>query len=314
MTASTAHHEHACAAPLPETERWELIRALGAAVTTPPPANASLRSALELPPETGVDHTDTFVLSLPPHAAIYLGAEGKLGGDALDRVGGFWRALGLRAPGDADHLGVLLMLYAELGIAETGRTDERGRVQMRRARTALFHEHIASWTPGYLAAIGELGIGSTTAWAQLVAVTLSAEASQLEPPDALPAALRDAPPALAVTDSFDELLDAMVAPIRSGIVLTQRDLTAVARRIGVGFRRGERRFALKAMLQQDPHGVLTCLTEQARSWVDRHQAAAWPTSAGTSGTTPNAWWAARADHSAQVFHGLAVEAIQSAQS
>lgn len=309
MTTATALPDQVM--PGTEAERWELIRALGAAVTTPPPANARLRAALELPPESGADHTDAFVLSLPPHAAIYLGAEGKLGGDALDRVAGFWRALGLRAPGDADHLGVMLMLYAELGIAETARTDERGRAQMCRARTALFHEHLASWVPGYLAAISGLGVGSATAWAQLVAVALDAEATQLEPATGLPAALRDAPPPIAAGACFDELLDAMVTPIRSGIVLTQRDLAVIAGRVGAGFRRGERRFALKAMLQQDPRGVLAGLAEHARSWIDRYQAMSWPTRAGVSGTTPNAWWSARAGHSAQAWQALAAEASPS---
>ena len=55
-----------------------------------------------------------FVLAAPPHAAIHLGPSGMLGGEGLDRVAGFWRAIGLHPPQDADHLGLLLMLYAEL--------------------------------------------------------------------------------------------------------------------------------------------------------------------------------------------------------
>lgn len=306
MTTSTVHHAES-SDPV-AVERWELIRALGAVLTTPPPANGHLRAALDLPAETGVEHTEAFVLSLPPHAAIYLGAEGQLGGDALDRVGGFWRALGLRAPEDADHLGVLLMLYAELGVAESSRVDERGREQMRRARTALFCEHIASWAPGYLTAISGLGIDPATSWASLVADALSTEAAQLSPPDALPAALREAPAALTALDSLDDLLDAIVSPLRSGMILTQQDLAAIARTVGVGFRRGERRFALKSMLQQDPGGTLTCLAEQARRWIERHTATSW--AHGTDGSTPDpaAWWAARATDTASVVHELAATA------
>ncbi len=124
------------------TARWELLRALGAALVTPPPANQQVARALELPVFTGVDHTDAFVLTAPPHAAIHLGPEGKLGGEGLDRVAGFWRALGLVPPEDADHLGVLLMLYAELGEAETASSGERGRAQLHTARVALLHEHV----------------------------------------------------------------------------------------------------------------------------------------------------------------------------
>lgn len=307
LTASTARVDEDACSNVAEEDRWELLRALGAALTTPPPANAHLRAALSLPSESAVDHTDAFVLSLPPHAAIYLGAEGKLGGDGLDRVGGFWRALGLNAPEDADHLGVLLLLYAELGVAENGRTDERGRAQMRRARAALFYEHIASWVPGYLTSINGLGIEPVTAWARLAEAALAAEAAELEQPHTLPSALREAPPALAATDSLDAVLDALVSPMRSGLILTQHDLAAGARRVGVGFRRGERRFALKAMLQQDPRGTLTWLSAQAHSWIGRHEAAAWPALTGTPDAAPSSWWASRARHSADVLAALAAD-------
>lgn len=308
VTTSTARPHENSRPTASDADRWELVRALGAVLTTPPPANAHLREALDLPPESAVDHTDAFVLSLPPHAAIYLGPEGKLGGDGLDRVGGFWRALGLSAPEDADHLGVLLLLYAELGVAESTKTDERGRAQMRRARTALFCEHIASWAPGYLTAISGLGIAPVTDWAQLLGAALRAEAADLELPDTLPSALREAPPALAATDSVDAVLDAIVSPIRSGIIVTQQDLAAGARLVGVGFRRGERRFALKAMLQQDPLGTLTWLAAQARSWGDLHEAASWPTATAKADAAPKIWWASRARHSAEVLETLGASA------
>ena len=77
----------------------ELWRALGAALVTPPPGNAPLLEALGLPAQTGAEHTGVFVLSAPPRAAIHLGPEGKLGGEGLDRIRGFWRALGLRPRG-----------------------------------------------------------------------------------------------------------------------------------------------------------------------------------------------------------------------
>jgi hypothetical protein len=100
--------------------RWELLRSLGAVVLTPPPGNRALCAALDLPIPTGVEHTDAFVLSAPPHGAIHLGPEGKLGGEGLDRIAGFWRVLGLQAPEDADHLGALLMLYAGRSCTERG--------------------------------------------------------------------------------------------------------------------------------------------------------------------------------------------------
>ena len=280
--------------------RWELLRALGAVVLTPPPGSASLCEALELPVQTGVDHTDAFVLTAPPHAAIHLGPEGQLGGEGLDRVAGFWRALGLSAPTDADHLGTLLMLYAELGEAERAADQQRTRTQVRTARAALFHEHIDSWAPGYLAAVAGLGIASVAEWAVLTRQVLTAERVELGAPALLPLALRVAPAGLQPTDSFDETLDALVSPVRSGMILTHRDLLAGAARAGVGVRRGERRFALRAMLTQDPDATLGWLTEHALTWSEQHLS----DRDTTTDTSTSSWWSARAAHTARTLTEL----------
>jgi hypothetical protein len=285
--------------------RWELLRALGAVVLTPPPASTSLCEALELPVQTGVEHTDAFVLTAPPHAAIHLGPEGQLGGEGLDRVAGFWRALGLSAPTDADHLGTLLMLYAELGEAERGANQERTRTQVRTARAALFHEHVDSWAPGYLTAVAGLGIASVAEWAVLTAQVLAAERVELGPPALLPLALRVAPAGPRGADSFDETLDALVSPVRSGMILTHRDLLAGAARAGVGVRRGERRFALRAMLTQDADATLGWLAEHALTWAGRHRGERAPES-----TSASSWWSARAAQTARTLAELRRDAAE----
>ena len=66
--------------------RWELLRALGA-VAGDPADVAAAYGALGLPAPGNAEHTEVFVLNCPPYAAIYLGADGALGGDAADRVG-----------------------------------------------------------------------------------------------------------------------------------------------------------------------------------------------------------------------------------
>lgn len=279
----------------------ELFRSLGAAVLTPPPGNAVVCEALDLPIPTGAEHTDAFVLNAPPHGAIHLGPEGQLGGEGLDRIGGFWRVLRLQAPEDADHLGALLMLYAELGEAERSTSQERGRAQLCRARTALFHEHIWSWAPGYLLAVAGLGIDSVAAWARLTEQVLRAEYADLGPAEMLPLALRAAPPAMDVADSLDETLDALVTPIRCGFVLTYRDLSRCGQQVGVGLRRGERRFALRAMLEQDAPATLGWLAEHARRWSQRI-----PSAPNTS-NDPGVWWSRRAANTAGLLETLAAK-------
>jgi len=262
-------------------------------------------AALDLPIPTGVEHTDAFVLSAPPHGAIHLGPEGKLGGEGLDRIAGFWRVLGLQAPEDADHLGALLMLYAELGEAEQNASGERGRAQLHRARAALFHEHIWSWAPGYLLAVTELGIASVAAWARLTEQALRTEYTDLGTAEMLPLALRAAPPGMDAADSLDETLDALVAPIRSGIVFTRGDLANCAHQVGLGLRRGERRFALRAMLEQDAPGTLIWLGARARWWSERCPSAMRKTN------DPCAWWSRRAANTARVLETWVAERTDS---
>lgn len=277
--------------------RGELWRALGAALVTPPPHNATVLRALGLPPQTGAEHAGVFVLSAPPHAAIHLGPEGQLGGAGLDRVAGFWRVLGLDPPEDADHLGVLLMLYAELGDAESGAGTPATRGSLTNARTALFAEHIGSWAPAYLAAVAANSAPSVAAWATLTGDTVRTEAARLDV-RALPAALRDAPdPFDPVADDPATLLDTLIAPVRSGFVLTWPDVERCGAQVGLGVRRGERRYAIKAYLEQDPRPTIGWLADHARSCSRQHGAAfADPLTAQ--------WWQARAQHTAQALDAM----------
>lgn len=273
------------------TDRCDLLRALGAVAHSPPPATDRVTDALGLPRITAADHTEAFILAALPHAAIHLGPEGKLGGHGLDRIEGFWRAAGVDPPADADHLGVLLMCYA--GLHDAGNDHDRF------VADALFFEHIWSWAPGYLCAVADLGSDTITAWAELALAVLTEEQPRVRAFGQLPLALRTATDPLDTDCGFDELLDAVVTPIRCGMVLTHHALSAGAAAIGVGYRRGERRFALKAMLGQDKRATLRWLSAYAQAWVVRHAERTDPTSR---------WWAARAEYSAAVFTGLAESA------
>lgn len=270
--------------------RTELIRAVGAIALDPPPASDAVCGAVGLHAMSGAEHTEAFVLLAPPHAAIHLGAEGKLGGEALDRVEGFWRALGAAPPHDADHLGVLLLAYAGLGEMDDDAAAHAAR--------ALLHEHLLSWAPGYLDALGANSAPVVAEWCELALDVLRDEAERADLPGEVPLALREAPMPITADASLDDLLDAMVAPVRSGVVLTQRDVAGGARTIGVGFRRGERRFALKAMFEQDKPATLAWYAALARAAAARHLASYGD---GVTGR----WWLARATATAQAVAELA---------
>lgn len=257
----------------------ELLRALAAYCETP---TAVLAEALGIPLPEPAEQTDLFIFQLYPYASVYLSAEGMLGGETGDRVAGFWRAVGLRPPAQPDHLAALLGLYALF--AETG--GDRAR----HARHALLWEHLLSWQPAWLGRVSEVGTSAYCAWAALLQDALVAEGEEMGGPVALPLHLRAVEPAEKVTD--------VLAAARSGVIVTRTDLGRAAGELDLGLRQGERRYALEALLAQDPPGVLGWLAEECRRQAQMHR------------SQPDAWrpvteaWAVRAEATAQLLTRL----------
>jgi hypothetical protein len=296
--------------------RWELLRALGA-VPDSPAAARCVGSALGLDPVSGAEHTGAFVLNCPPYAAIYLGPEGAIGGEGADRVAGFWRAIGITPPAEPDHLAALLGLYARLGEAIGGVRRPATAVALAQSQAVLFWEHLWPWLPAYLDAVTDLEVPSLTRWADLARRALAAEFSALPPCPRRPLALRAAPPDAAALRAVPpdvqpgsacspgpipidpgDLTELVTIPVRSGLILTRHRLAEGATRAGVGFRIGERRFALRAMLEQDPRATLSWLAAEADRWQQRHHDRA-------PGDEVTAWWAARAARTVQVLRDYA---------
>ena len=207
---------------------------------------------------------------------MYLGAEGKLGGEARDRVAGFWRALGRVPPPEPDHLAALLGLYATLGEREQAENDEARRRLVREARRALLHEHLLSWTGPYLDRVTELATPYYRAWAEVLRETLAAEAEQLGAARALPAALREAPTLEAPSAVGGAAFVAqLLAPVRTGVILVRTDLVTAARELGLALRIAERRYVLEALLGQDAAATLHWLSRLAAGRAARHASAFW---------------------------------------
>ena len=287
--------------------RWELFRALGAVAGHPADARAAC-GALGLPAPGTAEHTEAFVLNCPPYAAVYLGAEGGLGGDATDRVAGFWRAIGVPPPAEPDHLTALLSLYASLGEAAAETRTEATGGALTRARHALFWEHLWPWLPAYLEAVTSLRVPSLAAWAGLARQAVLAERAA-HPGGWFPLALRAAPPPLSSGCPPGDLPGGLTTPVRSGLILTRRCLAAGAEAARAGHRIGERRFTLRAMLEQEPGGTLRWLDGEAGHWASRHAASAREGAAGQA--VPDAvqdWWARRARRTGRVLGAAAAAA------
>ncbi len=286
--------------------RAAVAEALAQLLATPGPGHGRVAEALGLPGEPDpAAHTEVTVLACHPYASVHLGPEGMRGGEAADRVAGFWRALGGTPGPDADHLGALLELAAELARREAQAAEPDRGAAWRRARAALLFEHLAPWLVPWTLEVAELADPWFDAYCRLLLAWYREELAELAPdlpagPDRLPVALAAAPPGLAPDDD-QRLLDHLVAPVRCGLVLTRASLARAAKDLGVGLRLGERRFLLRTLLEQEPVGTWAWLAAEASRWDEAHRAWA---DQGLPDQGSARFWSERADRARQVFEEL----------
>ena len=250
----------------------ELFRALGSLLEPPSAESRLIARVLDLgtPPNETV-HSDLFLFQLYPYASVFLGDRAGIGGEARDRVAGFWRALGQEPPAEPDHLATLLAAYARLVEAEEGAEEDEDATSWRRTRHALLWEHILSWTLPFLTKLREIAPPFYQAWVDMLEAALAQESAALGAPSRTPLALREA---ASLADPREtggaDFVGALLSPARSGIVLTRADLARAGRDLGLGLRIGERAYILKAMLAQGAPDTLWWLSEEARTWEMRH--------------------------------------------
>ncbi|MGH2404199.1 MAG: molecular chaperone TorD family protein [bacterium] len=250
----------------------ELFRAL-AAFTEPPAAeHARLTQILRLPgPPSREEYTKVFLFELYPYASVYLGDEGMMGGDARDRAAGVWRVLKQVPPAEPDHLAALLALYATLAEWEEAEADPAARLLRRQTRKALLWEHLTCWLFPYLDKMEEIATPAYRGWGRLLRSALYGEIEALGLPDKLPLHLREAPALPHPKEhGMDAFLQGLLAPARSGLILVRADLARGARDLGLGIRMGERKFALRELLSQDPAAIFGWLEDYAHGWAGRH--------------------------------------------
>jgi hypothetical protein len=278
----------------------ELLRALAVLAEPPTGEQARLLGLLDLPGQPdGAAFADVFLFQLYPYASVYLGPEGMLGGEARDRIAGFFRALDVTPPAEPDHLTVLLSAYADLVEREAEATGEAAAA-WRRSRSALLWEHVLSWVPVYLDRVRDVTGEPYRSWADLLDEVLRREAAEVGEAAELPLHLREAPPLpdprAGDTAAF---LAGLLAPSRSGMIVLRDDLVTACRELGLGLRIGERRFVLTSMLDQDPAATLQWLAGRARAAAGRDHA--WLGEVG-------AWWRDRAVTTADLLDEVATDA------
>jgi len=280
----------------------ELLRALAVLCEPPEAGHVRVAGALGLT-ETpdGADFAHTFLFQLHPYASVYLGPEGMLGGEARERVAGFWRAVGRVPPAEPDHVGALLGLYASL--LEEGAQREGAEAEIaRQAAAALLSEHLAPWVFDFLDRVKIQGSSFYRAWAALLSRTLGEEMARDGAPGGLPVHLSEAPGLPDPRDQGGEaFLSGLLAPVRTGMILTRGDLARMAKAGSLGLRVGERRYLLDHLLAQEPGTVLRALAVEAEEAGLRHAARR-----AMLGDVA-AFWEGRAAKAAVLLHELATE-------
>lgn len=250
----------------------ELFRALGCLLEPPCPEGRRVAGALELGPVPDEPvHSDIFLFQLYPYASVFLGPEGAAGGEARDRVAGFWRALDREPPDEPDHLATLLAAYAGLVDAEEAAAEPEVAAGWRRARHAFFWEHLVSWSLPFLLKLREIAPPFYQGWTDVLEAALAQESAALGPPARTPLALREAAPLPDPrVDGGEPFVAGLLSPVRSGLVLTRADLARAGRDLGLGLRIGERAYILRSMFAQGARHTLEWLAAEARSWEERH--------------------------------------------
>lgn len=251
----------------------ELFRGLAVLAEPPTPGAVPIAEALDLgalPDAT--QYTDLFTFQLYPYASVYLGLEGMLGGEAADRIAGFWRALGQAPPSEADHLSVMLAMYARLADLEENESDAVQRTRWHSARKAFLWEHLLSWLPVYLAKMIDIAPPFYQRWGEMLLDALLEETRKLGKLEMVSLHLRESQGLVdpRVGDA-GEFLQSLLAPVRSGMILVRSDLIRAAQRLGIGIRMGERKFIMKSLFGQDAGGMLDWLVDEASDWTTRHR-------------------------------------------
>lgn len=257
---------------MPDGTPVELLRSLGVFAEAPTRQHRVLSEALGFgDPPSPASYADVFSFQLYPYSSVYMGPEGMMGGEARDRVAGLWRALGRDVPTEPDHLAAMLGLYAELSAPAGVEAPEAAL--LAEGRRTLLAEHLAPWLFAWLERVQEISPRPYDSWARTLHEVLRAEVDRLGVGQLpVPRALCTVP-ALSDprTDGSEPFVHDLLSFARTGVLVTRADLAAIAHRLDLGLRAGERRYALEHLLAQRAPAVLGALAESAGIAASAHR-------------------------------------------
>jgi hypothetical protein len=279
----------------------EVLRAL-AVLSEPPSADqANVADLIGVPCLRGDEYMATFGRA-HPYASFYLSAHRSLGGEAADRIAGFYRALEEPVPTAVDHAATVLGAYAKLMEREqeaySGSRSNWGHI-----RATFLHEHVLSWFPLLAESVARLAPAYRN-WSRLAEAVLEHETGRTAyVATTLPTCLSNL---VAVPDprrlGLESFIPGLLTPSRCGTLITEVDLRQCATARSLDWRIGTRQFVLRSLMEQDVVAVLEWLAEhlavisacRRRSW--------WAT------TRIGSHWCSVADHTSDLLAELTDDA------
>lgn len=244
----------------------ELIRALGVFCEPPADEHTRLAEILGFSKSPCADaYQEIFCNDLPPFASVYLSNEGVMGGEALERISGFWQALQREVPHEPDHLSRLLGLAAFLEEKQISAGEPARALLIQRSRAALFWEHLLPWMPTYLDRVESIAKDTVYGdWARLLSETLLSDFECLGP-------LENPPRHLAASSGLPDprrkgaaqFFSSLFAPVQLGFILLAEDLNNLADEIGILPKDHDRQAILKDLLREAPKETLGGLADMA---------------------------------------------------
>ncbi len=223
------------------------------------PPLAAMLPADPDPAALAAEHHELFALQVFPYAGVYVDPGRLTGGGAADAALAAYHDVGFApdlSAASADHLGAQLGFLAFLGRA----TAEQGADL--RAQERAFLDALLSWLPPFVSAAAAL---PRSLWTQLTELILELAADHRralggEPsPTPLPAA----PDPLADAEAgVRRLVDYLITPAHSGVLLSRWELGRVGRRQSLPRGFGSREQTLGNLLRNA--GEYDCIPDIAR--------------------------------------------------
>ena len=230
-----------------------LFPSLGELIEAPGIEQARIAQMMGLPGDVSREaFTNLFVVQLFPYASIYLSPSGLAGGEVRERIAEYWNILGWPVPAEPDHVASLLKSYGTLHAGYRGEYISN-EVAMQ-CRPAFFWDAIASWMPLYLLRVRELGSELYKTWSTVALDVIEAEASVLGAPEVMPIYMQAAPLMPSVSKPA-EFIDALFAPVMSGVIITRYDLGRCAAIHALPLRMADRRHTLKLLMAEKPREI-----------------------------------------------------------